>query len=205
MALHPIEQPREHSPLAAARIARQLTVEEAARRAHLSADEVSWLEDGRVYRFPSADHALLATLLYTTSLGIDHREALALAGLPVPPKPLERNPYLRVGAVLAVAVAVAALTAAVLMAHGRAPANKSDVAAVVLPPAWKINVDVLNGSGDINYTRSLASRVGAYGYTIKHVGRANRFDYLQTAVYYEPGGHDPHRLVVIVGPKSALN
>ena len=49
------------SPLAAARLHRQLTVEEAAKRAGLTADEVEWLEDGRVYRFPSADAALVAT------------------------------------------------------------------------------------------------------------------------------------------------
>src|SRR5262245_40733494 len=71
------------SPLAAARLHRQLTVDEAARRAGLTADEVEWLEDGRVYRFPSADAALVATLLYASSLGIDHREARILAGLPV--------------------------------------------------------------------------------------------------------------------------
>src|SRR5438105_376361 len=77
------------SPLAAARLHRQLTTEEAARRAGLSADEVDWLEDGRVYRFPSSDAALLATLLYASALGIDHREARILAGLPVAPKPVE--------------------------------------------------------------------------------------------------------------------
>src|SRR5919206_540003 len=90
-----------------------------------------------------------------------------------------------------------------------------------LPPPWRVDVDVLNGSGDINYTRRVASRIGAVGYRIHHVGRANRFDYVRTAVYYEPGGQplavrlarqlgvvtmplpngrNPHRLVVIVGP-----
>src|SRR5919197_6529551 len=77
------------SPLAAARLHRQLTVDEAAKRAGLTADEVEWLEDGRVYRFPSADAAPLPTLLYATALGIDHREARILAGLPVAPRPLE--------------------------------------------------------------------------------------------------------------------
>src|SRR5207237_1268760 len=75
--------------LAAARLHRQLTVDEAARRAGLTPDEVEWLEAGRVYRFPSADAALVATLLYASALGIDHREARILAGLPVAPRPHE--------------------------------------------------------------------------------------------------------------------
>src|SRR5438105_15645106 len=83
------------SPLAHARLHRQLTVEEAARRAGLQPDEVRWLEEGRVYRFRSPDHALMATILYASALGIDHDEALGLAGLPVPPRPLRRNPWTR--------------------------------------------------------------------------------------------------------------
>jgi hypothetical protein len=90
-----------------------------------------------------------------------------------------------------------------------------------LPPPWRIDVDVLNGSGDINYTRAVASRIGAFGYRIGRVAKAGRFDYTHTAVYYEPGGlpiairlarqlgivtsplpggSNPRRLVVIVGP-----
>ena len=49
---------QESSPLASARLHRKLTVEEAARRAGLTADQIEWLEEGRVYRFPSADDAL---------------------------------------------------------------------------------------------------------------------------------------------------
>ena len=80
----------------------------------------------------------------------------------------------------------------------------------------------LNGSGDINYTRRVASRIGGLGYHITRVTRATRFDYPETAVYYAaggdaiakrlardlqvpirplPGGDDVQRLVVIVGPK----
>ena len=66
----------DESPLAHARLHRQLTVDEAARRADISPDEVQWLEEGRLYRFPTPDRALLATILYATALGIDHREAL---------------------------------------------------------------------------------------------------------------------------------
>jgi hypothetical protein len=82
-------------------------------------------------------------------------------------------------------------------------------------------VNVLNGSGDINYTRQVASRIGAFGYTIKKVARADNFTYPQTAVYFPPqcegvavrlarqlgvatkplpGGSGPCQLFVIVGP-----
>ena len=92
----------------------------------------------------------------------------------------------------------------------------------ILPPPWRISVNVLNGSGDINYTRQVASRIGAFGYTIKKVGRADNFTYPQTAVYFPPkcdgvarppreatracatkplpGGTGPCQLYVIVGP-----
>ena len=63
----------DESPLAHARLHRQLTVDEAARRASVSADEVQWLEEGRLYRFPTPDRALTVALLYATALGIDHR------------------------------------------------------------------------------------------------------------------------------------
>jgi len=83
-------------------------------------------------------------------------------------------------------------------------------------------VVVLNGSGDIVYTRSVASRVQALSYRVTHVGRASSFNYPQTQVYYPPGaeaigmrlakqlgvpvqplpgGLDPRRLVLIVGPQ----
>jgi transcriptional regulator with XRE-family HTH domain len=215
----------EESPLGAARIQRQLTVEEAARRAGLSADEVTWLEEGRVYRFPSTDRALLAALLYGTALGIDHREARALAGLPVPPGIPEAN---RFGRVVVAAAAAAALTALVFLlvhpslgTHSAGAQSKQAPPAVALPPPWKIAVDVLNGNGDINWTRQVASEVGALGYRIRHVGRADRFTYQSTVVFYEPGGaklaarlartlgvatrplpggFDARRLVLIVGP-----
>ena len=77
----------ERPPLAAARLRRQLTVERAAKLAKLTADEVSWLEEGRLYRFESSEAAVTALLLYSTALGISRREARQLAGLPVLPRP----------------------------------------------------------------------------------------------------------------------
>ena len=219
-----LEQKR--SPLAQARLQRQLPVREVAARAGLTEDEVSWLEEGRVYRFRTPDDALLALLLYATALGIDHHEARAIAGLPVGPRPFRANPRTRLAVLAGVAAAAVAL-AAVFVLPGRAEeqareAQASRLAAeAALPKPWKIDVDVLNGSGDIVFTRRIASRIGAFGYHIAHVRRANRFDYPQTTVYYErggydiaarlarqlgvgtrplPGGDNRRRLVVIVGP-----
>src|ERR671924_2103313 len=95
-------------PLAAARLRRQLTVESAAKLARLTPDEVSWLEEGRLYRFPSSDSAMLALLLYSTALGISRREARRLAGLPVLPLPTRGK--VRQLAGVAVAVVVLAVT-----------------------------------------------------------------------------------------------
>ena len=210
------------SPLGAARLHRQLTVEETARRAGLTSDEVEWLEDGRVYRFPSTDAALLATLLYASALGIDHREARILAGLPVAPRSVETVARgRRLIALGAVALAVTALVVALVVvpAGGRHAAAPSST----LPPPWKIAVDVLNGSGDINYTRAVASHIQSFGYRIGRVARAARFGQARTVIYYEPGGDtiaarlarqlgvatsplpggsNPRRLVVIVGPPN---
>src|SRR5207244_11457865 len=86
---------QEPSPLASARLQRKLTVEEAARRAGLSYEQIEWLEEGRVYRFPSADDALVAVVLYATALGIDQDEARSLARLPVAPRP-DRHPRTRI-------------------------------------------------------------------------------------------------------------
>jgi transcriptional regulator with XRE-family HTH domain len=217
--VHPLEPTGEESPLARARLHRQLTVEETARRAGISVEEVRWLEEGRVYRFPRPDDALAAAVLYSSALGIDNREARDLAGLPVPPTPIERNPLPRLLAVGAILVAVVAFGTLLLVSHSAG--KKADTSAAILPPPWRIPVIVLNGSGDINYTRQTASHIGGFGYTIKKVARADSFKYLQTAVYFPPrcegvalrlarqlgvatkplpGGSGACQLYVIVGP-----
>jgi hypothetical protein len=93
-----------------------------------------------------------------------------------------------------------------------------------LVPPWKLQVSVENGSGDINWTRTVASRVGAMGYTIARVGRADKFDYPRTVVYYGNGGDGvalrlarqlgvtseqapglgPRELLVVVGPRTVV-
>jgi hypothetical protein len=218
VARQPDRSPDE-SPFARARLQRQLTVEAAAQRAGLTLDQVEWLEDGRVYRFPSTDDAFLAGLLYATALGINQREARALAGLPVTPLAAgsSRSRLIGVAALLA---AFAALAGVFWLQNGSGSQARSEPK-VPLPAAWKISVDVLNGSGDITWTRQMASRIGALAYHVEHVGRADKFNYRRTAVYYEPGGAavairlarqlgvatkplpggtDPHHVVVIVGP-----
>lgn len=214
----------EPSALTRARLQRQLTAEEAARRAGLARDEVEWLEEGRLYRFRSSERATVALLLYTTSLGIDRREARRLAGLPV--TAATSNPRGR----LAVAAGVVAIALAITVAIVVPPRFGNDpapgTAAAGLPPPWRISVDVLNGSGDITYTRRVADRIGSFAYQVKHVTRAGRFDYPETSVYFPPGGEkigrrlaeqlgvtarplpagkNPRRLVVIVGPRRALS
>ncbi len=216
------ESAAQPSPLTTLRLQRKLTIEEAAKRAALWPEQVEWLEEGRLYRFPGYETAVLAMLRYATALGIDHREARRLSGMPV--EPPARRPFARWIAAAAVASVVLTVALAFLVGVG-GKASSGQSAAATLPPSWKVSVDVLNGSGDINYTRSVASRIGSFGYRIQHVTKASRFDYRDTAVYYEPGGaalatrlasqigcgttrplpggSNTRRLVVIVGPAHA--
>jgi LytR cell envelope-related transcriptional attenuator len=215
----------EPSALARARLQRQLTPEDAAKRAGLTPDEVEWLEEGRLYRFRSSERATVALLLYMTSLGIDRREARRLAGLPV--GPLSSNPRGRLAVAIGLAATVLAVSLAVVVPPRLADdSTPSSASARTLPPPWRISVDVLNGGGDISYTRRVADRVGSFAYQIKRVSRAGRFDYPETSVYFPPGGEEigrrlanqlgvtarplpagknPRRLVVIVGPPRALS
>ena len=72
---HPLDAIPLHSPLAEARERRDLTVKQVAYRSGLTEEEIEWLEDGRLYRFPSQSDAALAAVLYATGLGIDRYEA----------------------------------------------------------------------------------------------------------------------------------
>ncbi len=221
-AVPALEAHGETPPLAVARMRRQLTVESAAKLARLTPDEVTWLEEGRLYRFPSSDSALLALLLYATGLGISRREARRLAGLPIVSRPGRERMRQATGMLVGVVVLVAAAGAFVLPGLVRGASKPpAAIAEAGLPPTWKVSVDVLNGSGDMNYTRSVASKIGALAYRIDRVTRADRFDYPETAVYFHPGGErladrlarqlgvgvrplpgrgSPNRLVVVVGP-----
>jgi transcriptional regulator with XRE-family HTH domain len=219
MSVAPELDPREPSPLAAARLQRKLTVQEAARRAGLTPEQIEWLEAGRVYRFPAPDDALIAVVLYATALGVDQDEARRLARMPVDPRP-DRYPRNRIAGAAAGVALLVALAVVLLGAFGGDAKRRE---AAPLPPTWTLTVDVLNGGGDIYYTRTVANRIGALGYRIERVAKANRFDYPDTAVYFEPGGDayaarlaqqlgvqsrplpggtNPRRLVVIAGRPS---
>src|SRR5205807_9173127 len=126
----------DESPLAHARLKRQLTIDEVAKRAGVAPDELQWLEEGRLYRFPTPDRALLVTLLCATALGIDHREALELAGLPTPPLPA--NPLRRIGLLAAVGALIVAATLAVVLAQSSSHPKPSLAAAAAktLPAPW---------------------------------------------------------------------
>jgi len=213
----------DESPLAHARLKRQLTVDEVAKRAGVAPEELQWLEEGRLYRFPTPDRALLVALLCATALGVDHREALELAGLPT--HHLPANPLRRISALAAIAALIVAAVLAVVLARGGSRPKPSVAAssAATLPAPWAINVLVLNGNGDYVWTRQVASRIQALSYRIAKVGKATSFNYPQTEVYYPPGaqaiatrlakqlevpiqplpgGLDARRLVVIVGPRK---
>jgi hypothetical protein len=219
-ALHPRG---ETPPLTSARMRRQLTVEAAAKLARLTPDEVTWLEEGKLYRFPSGDSASLALMLYATGLGISRREARSLAGLPLVARP-RREQVRQVAGMLIAAVVVVSIAGAFVLPgllHGATKPVSAAAPRTDLPPTWKVEVDVLNGSGDMNYTRTVADKIGAMAYRIERVTRATRFDYTRTAVYFPPGaealgqrlagqlgvqalplpgGTNARRLVVIVGP-----
>jgi hypothetical protein len=191
MQLVPLhDQGAERSPLAAARLHRRLTVIEAARRAGIGEDEARWLEEARIYRFHSTDAAMLALLLYATALGIDHREAKELAGLPVPPKPFEPGTRVRLVAVAAVAALLAALLTSLAFSKlgDTGTLKPLPPATTQLPPPWQVKVDVFSGSHNVVRARTVASKIGGLGYAIEHVRKAPQQNYRSTLVYYEPGG-----------------
>jgi LytR cell envelope-related transcriptional attenuator len=218
------------SPLVAARLRRRLTLEEAAAHAGLAVDDVKSLEESRTYRFPSTADAIAATVVYVSALGITEREARELAGLPVA-SVVERWSLRRWGIVLGFVAVVAAFLVFALRPQffpaeppaPAAPATKPTAAAAPLPERWEIQVDVYNGTRRGNAASALANEIAGLAYGIGDVRNADRRNYLETRVYYPPGGEeiaarlaselgvgttalpggdDPLRLVVIVGRKG---
>ena len=216
------------SPLGAVRKKRHLTLEEAAARARLELDDVKALEENRIYRFPSVDEALAATLVYATALGVSEREARELAGMPVPTRARWSFGRWVVASSLAL-VAAALLLVSLnpgLVPYRIAPTADGPVQAPPkLPPPWEIRVDVYNGTGIPNAATKIANEVGGpLAYRVGTVENAKRTDYVITRVYYPPGanaiaqrlagqlgvgvtalpsGDDRNRLVVIVGSDRA--
>jgi transcriptional regulator with XRE-family HTH domain len=220
-----------HSPLVAARLRRQLTVEEAAARASLDIDAVKSIEESRTYVFPSTADAIATAVVYASSLGITEREARELAGLPVE-SVVERWSLRRWALVLGFTVALASLMIFVLRpqyfpqsppAPPPAPVAKPSVPAEPLPERWEIQVDVYNGTRTGNAASGMANALAGLAYRIGDVRNADRRNYSETRVYYPPGGEeiaerladelgvgtaalpggdDPLRLVVIVGRRG---
>ena len=211
---------------ATARLRRQLSREQVAQRSGITAEQVTWLEEGRVYAFRNPEDALAAALLLASGLQIDNHEARELAGLPVLPRPIERN---RRGRLVAAALIVVGIAVAVMVGyemHGSATrVLTSGGSEATLPATWKIQVVVENGGGDINYTRRVASRIASLGYQIASVKRASRFNYKRTTIFFSnvgngrelgqrlasrlnadllplPSGKNQLRLLVIVGPAT---
>src|SRR5215210_2748896 len=221
------------SPLGAVRLRRRLTVEEAAARSRLHVDDVKALEQSRLYRFPSVERAVAATLVYGTALGVSEREARELAGLPVPPLTPGRRfvgvrRYLPGTAIVLLAAAVALLAirpGPIGASPGPTTVQSSAQAAVELPPPWQIRVDVYNGTRTPSVATEIANEIGGpLAYRIGDVDNADRRDYVETRVYFPPGaeaiaarlaedlgvpitalpgGSDKNRLVVIVGRDRA--
>lgn len=220
-----------HSPLVAARLRRQLTIEEAAARASLDVDAVKSIEESRTYVFPSTADAIATVVVYASSLGITEREARELAGLPVE-SIAERWSLQRWAFVLSFTIAFAALTIFVMRpqffpdsppAAAPAPAAKPTVPVEPLPERWEIQVDVYNGTRTGNAASGMANELAGLAYRIGTVRNADRRTYSETRVYYPPGGEDiaerlgdelgvgttplpggddPLRLVVIVGRRG---
>ena len=212
---------------ATARLRRQLSREQVAQRSGITTEQVTWLEEVRVYAFRNPEDALAAALLLASGLEIDNHEARELAGLQVLPRPIERNPRWRLAA--AAALIVVGIAAAVMLGYAlRGSATHvltSGSSKATLPATWKVEVVVENGAGDITYTRRVASRIASFGYQIASVKRASRFNYKHTTIFYSnvgkgkelgkrlasqltadllplPSGRDPLRLLVIVGPAT---
>jgi LytR cell envelope-related transcriptional attenuator len=214
------------SPFGAARLSRRLTLEQAAARANMDVDAVKSLEDNCIYRFGSNANALAAALVYAASLGISEREARHLAGLPVPSR-LDPWSLRRTIAAVGFIFAFGALLwfvarPGLFPTPSVAPEAKAAVspAAGPLPPRWDITVDVYNGTSVGNAGAGLANQIAGLGYRIGALRGAKQKNYKRTLVYYPPGaeeiakrlarelgvgtaalpgGHDPHRLIVIVG------
>jgi hypothetical protein len=222
-AIRALEVDAGQSPLEAARTKRGLTREEAAAKSALGVDEITWLEEGRLYRFRSAHQAVAAAATYASALGVDHHEALALAGRPVPPLPGSTRRYRLIAGGGIAGLVVLLIAALAIGAHVRGGGSNGLASGVKLPPPENIRVDVLNGAGDINYTKSLANKIVALGYDLRTLKKAPNFGYRRTSVYYPwhaeaiaarlgkslcvgttplPGSVYQQRLVVIVGPPS---
>ena len=186
---------------------------------------MTWLEEGRVYRFSSPDDALLALLLYATALGLDHREARELAGLPVPPKPFEANLRARLAVLGAIALAAIALVARSRSrgaprsasgrrrlrssprqssrSRGRSRSTSATAAATSPTHAASRHGSVRSGTASPASAAPTASTTRRRRSTTSWAARRRRAARPRAPRHSKPlpGGDNPRRLVVVVGPQ----
>ena len=156
-------------------------------------DDVKALEQNRLYRFPSIERAVAATLVYGTALGISEREPRELAGLPVPPL----TPARASGACEGTCQGLQSCSSRRRWRSSRSgrtrsarhpTRGRSSAASVKLPPPWRVRVDVYNGTGTANAATEIANEIGGpLAYRIGDVDNADRSDYVETRVYFPPG------------------
>ena len=139
---HTLDAVPQPSPLREARERRELTPRAVALRSGLTEEQIEWLEEGRIYRFPSQSAAIMAAVVYATAIGVDRAEARRLAGLPVG-RTIGVNAKARLAAVGLVAALLSAL--AVMVArpepaadahahpHGRGDPEREPAGAVEAP------------------------------------------------------------------------
>ena len=217
----------DESPLAHARLHRQLTIDEAARRASVAAggDAVARgrpplpLPDPR----PRARSSRSSTRPRSRSTIARRSSSPACRR-----RRCRASPWRRLAAV----AAFAARRRSRPSSRSCSRAKRLEAEAVgsrrrtraTLPAPWAIKVVVLNGSGDIVYTRSVASRVQALSYRVTHVGTRRELQLpadgrllpagrrgrrhcgsrkqLDVPVQPLPGGTDPRRSSSSSGPSA---
>ena len=174
----------DESPLAHARLHRQLTVDEAARRAERLARRGAVARGRPPLPLPDARPRAARDACSTRrrSASSTARRSSSPA-CPSPPLPFVANPWRR--SARSPRSARRARGACSRSCSRRAPleaeAPPPRAAAATLPAPWAIKVVVLNGSGDIVYTRS-RREPGPGALVPRHARRkASSFNYPQTA------------------------
>ena len=185
-----------------------------------------WLEEGRVYRFPSVDAALAEALLLAAALGVDLREARGLAGQTGLVLVRRRRVGGRLLILLAVAAAAGALVAAFTLplpwsGEGDAAPVRAAPKAKPLAAPWRTRSTCSTAAAASSArarsragsapsrTRSATSAAPTRSTTRRPrstTSAAARLNAIRLARSLGvvtkplPGGSNPRRLVVVVGP-----
>ena len=87
----------------------------------------------------------------------------------------------------AAAAVVVGIVLAVVFIPGGTASHPTAAPSPKLPPPWRVKVTVLNGAGDMTYTRQVAATCSRSRTWSKKVARADSFAYQRTSVFYPPG------------------